>query len=264
MKSIRQVLLVLVSLWIAAVPVAGRADGGTALVIIDMQDIFVTRGGQADRPENVQKVNDIHAAQIAAIHAAERAHMPIVFVEYSDSGVTNPVLTDAARGYSPQTTIIKNSDGVFDDPNSAEQLRGYLTKNHVQNLVITGANGGACVEASIEGALQNNYNVTAYNNGIADFNYDDFIYPYVNQYGNIHPACRSCTFRETASLTEAIPAPRVQRTEHLSHHDLDLTGQQSKKEPLICRPGDKFEDEIKNFNDDLTDAIDHTEGAHQP
>ncbi|MCC7441510.1 MAG: isochorismatase family protein [Bdellovibrionales bacterium] len=192
-------------------PQAGFADGNgaanvgprrSALVIIDMQEPFVTRGGSADREENLRIVRELRAAQVAAIEAARRAAMPIVFVEYQDFGATDPALRAAAAGYPNSTTVIKNYDGVFDDPTSNRQIREFLSHHNVRNLVITGANGGACVEASISGALSAGYDVTAFSRGIADFNYEDFIYPYVGQY---HFSADH--FREVDTLDAAVPAP---------------------------------------------------------
>ena len=48
---------------------------------------------------------------------------------------------------------------------------------------------------SIAGSLDNTYNVIALSQGIADFNYESFIYPYEKFY-DFEPTCSSCKFRE--------------------------------------------------------------------
>ena len=42
----------------------------------------------------------------------------------------------------------------------------------------------------------------AYLEGIADFNYPEFIYPYRHNYDDIKPTCASCSFKEVEDLTE--------------------------------------------------------------
>ena len=71
---------------------------------------------------------------------------------------------------------------------------------------VTGANGGACVVQSIHGALDNNCSVLAVSSGIADFNYQDFIYPYKGYYNDIKANCADCTFREVPTFNDAVRA----------------------------------------------------------
>jgi hypothetical protein len=72
-----------------------------------------------------------------------------------------------------------------------------------------GANGGACVSDSIVEAIQGNCSVVAFNKGIADFNYKQFIYPYAGQYAKIKSSsnrlCKDCSFKEVSSLDDVIP-----------------------------------------------------------
>lgn len=213
-----------------------RASAGTeneALVIIDMQSYFMTRGGNADLPENMKKVKRLLDAQMAAIQAAKQANMPIIFLEYESAGVTNGNLEGAARvekirfdnlwskiAKDPRKLkkkefinsdqvayFLKNTDGMFDEENShKKELVDYLTKKNIKTLIVTGANGGACVQASIQGALNNHINVIAYDAAIADFNYQDFLYPYDQYYREtIHPTFSNCKFKETSNLSDIFP-----------------------------------------------------------
>ncbi len=173
-----------------------RVGDRNALVIIDMQPSFVSRGGNHKIPSNVKKLKEILENQKKMIRFAKERKMPIVFIEFKDQGDTYSELKLAAKGYKSVKYFHKTTDGMFDDANEGlKNLSDYLRNEMVGTLIITGANGGACVEASIYGALHYNYNVTAYNEGIADFNYKDFIFPYVNEY-DFQPTCKSCTFQE--------------------------------------------------------------------
>jgi nicotinamidase-related amidase len=173
-----------------------RIGNNYALIIIDMQPTFITRGGDDKDPKNIKKVAEIIAHQKELIALAKKQNMPIVFLEYESMGPTNSELKKETEGYANTKYFTKDSDGMFDSYNSHEkELSDYLRSKEVGNLIITGANGGACVSESISGSLANNYNVLAYTYGIADFNYKDFIYPYVKHY-DFKPTCPSCTFRE--------------------------------------------------------------------
>ncbi len=176
-------------------------SNNAALIVIDMQPYFVTRGGNDQTPENKIKVDQIIKEQIAAIKLAEKAKIPIVFLEYDGHGDTNSVLKSAVGTYKEVKFFKKSTDGMFEDYNvHKKDLVDYLTSKQVGTLVITGANGGACVLQSITGALARNCSVVTYNKGIADFNFKDFIYPYVGQYGNIKPDCTGCSFKEVSSI----------------------------------------------------------------
>lgn len=179
-----------------------RVGDNSALVIIDMQEVFATRGGHAADPANVAILQTIQQRQLELIRMARRQHLPIVFIEYEGQGPTNSPLKEAVRGYSRTRTFLKSTDGMLDTDNShLAELSGYLQENQIGNLIITGANGGACVQMSIDGALRNNYNVIAVETAIADFNFEAFVYPYTGQYTEFtHPTCESCSFREITDI----------------------------------------------------------------
>ena len=175
----------------------------SALIVIDMQPYFAIRGGQHNEPENKEKIEKVIEVQIASIKKAIAAGIPIVFLEYEcpPCDPTDSRLKAAVSGYKNVRFIKKTTDGMLDSDNKyRKELADFLNKNNIGTLIITGANGGACVLESITGALENNCNVVAYNAGIADFNYKDFIYPYIGQYTEIKPNCKDCTFKEVFSI----------------------------------------------------------------
>lgn len=188
---------VLLILSFSALSEVARVGDNTALVVIDMQPYFVERGGNQNEKENLRKTNQVLTNQVQLIQLAKQTGTPIVFVEYENYGDTNSDLRQAAKGYENIKFITKSADGIFDPYNNKrDELGEYLRSKEIGNLIITGANGGACVEQSISGALENNYNVLAYGQGIADFNYKDFIFPYTYNNTFDKPKCENCSFKE--------------------------------------------------------------------
>lgn len=232
-------LLLLVSF--LALAQEARVGDGYALVIIDMQPGFVTRGGHDKDPENVKKVQTIIANQKQMIELAKKQNIPIVFIEYEGFKDTNSELKKSAEGYAGTKTFIKNTDGMFESYNkNVKPLSDYFRSEEIGNLIITGANGGACVEGSIEGALKNNYNVLAYNAGIADFNYENFIFPYDYADGAFKPTCESCTFKEYAdyaTLSLAVTTKMAKGTPSKpAPPNVDDSGRTVKKEDVVKKP----------------------------
>ncbi len=171
-----------------------------ALVIIDMQPLFVTRQGSDKDPANIKKVQALLENQKKMVRLAKSKKIPIIFFELKDFGETNSDLKQAVGNYSKVRYFTKQTDGMFSPYNqSLVQLKDFLAHEKVKNLIISGANGGSCVDSSIRGSLENNYNVLAFDRGIADFNYKEFIYPYVDQF-SFSPKCESCSFREFADF----------------------------------------------------------------
>jgi nicotinamidase-related amidase len=151
----------------------------SALIIIDMQEKFVTRGGQAEVGDNPQRVRAVHEGILDVIQLSQQEHLPIVRLEYENYGPTVPVLEEAVQNYDETVSILKNTDDAFSQGNrNRGTLTKYLESKQVNHLVVTGANGKACVKASIRGALDEKYHVTAFETGIADFNTSPFITPF--------------------------------------------------------------------------------------
>ena len=107
------------ALFISLSCLAGETRSGDnyALVIIDMQPDFVTRGGHDKDVANVKKVNDLIQQQIHAIELAKSQKMPIVFLEYVDHGDTNSLLKQAVTKYSKVKYFRNDTGGLFDPRN---------------------------------------------------------------------------------------------------------------------------------------------------
>jgi nicotinamidase-related amidase len=151
----------------------------SALVVIDMQPPFMTRGGNHQIPENILKAQQVLERQAYLIRLAIQSRIPILVIEYQRFGQTNDFLRAQIGDYDLTETFVKRTDGMLANASGVEQdLLRYLEKYHVTDLVISGANGGACVRCSIEGALQKGFQVLVDNNAVIDFNYKSFTYPY--------------------------------------------------------------------------------------
>lgn len=156
-----------------------------ALFIIDMQPKFSERGGYHELRSNPSKIQSVLERQVQLIRLAKEADVPVVFIEYRNFGSTSDVLTREVIDYENTKLFEKANDGMFSDTRGvAEDIARYLEARDITDLIITGANGGACVRCSIQGALDRGYRVWADIYGIADFNHSDFILPY--RYGENH------------------------------------------------------------------------------
>lgn len=126
--------------------------------------------------------------------------MPIVVVEYVWDGADPTIkpLADKLKNYKNKTTIKKTMDGVFDS--NANEMNKFLESKGVDNQVMIGANGGACVERSISGALHHEYDVAVISNTVIDFNFDDFQYPYTYNekyhFGETLEKCKKCSIKQ--------------------------------------------------------------------
>ncbi len=170
------------------------------MVVVDMQSYYITRSGFQTNPNNITKKNKLISNQIAAIKIAMQNNIPIIFMEYIKSGDTISELKEAVKDYKNVTYFIKNTDGMFDWDNAKlNELTMHFIKKQIGNIVILGANGGACVQESINGAFSNKCNVLVYSDGIADFNFKEFIYPYTYNYRS-STSCPSCSLRKTDDL----------------------------------------------------------------
>ncbi len=150
-----------------------------ALVVIDMQPYFLTRGGSHLVPENQRKNGLVLARQARLIQVAKENHIPIIKIEFSGYGSTDSFLNQQIGDYEMTQTFLKRKDGMFHSESGVgEELKAHLNRLQVSELVISGANGGACVRCSIEGALNNGYRIWADSQAIIDFNVSDFVHPY--------------------------------------------------------------------------------------
>lgn len=188
---------------------ARECQDNTALFVIDMQPYFAEMNGVHEMFGNDTKLANAIQSQIEAIRFARKSGIPIVFIEYECDGcdAINAALMNAVEGYDEYKVFKKSSDGVFDDDNKYKaELLEHLDSLNIDNIIITGANGGACVKDSILGAINYGYDVLALNPAIADFNFMNFITPYsFEQYWNgfkdeVSKCANGCSFQEYESL----------------------------------------------------------------
>ncbi len=181
---------------VGALAATQRVGEGTALVIIDMQAYF-TQGTLDDSPSNPWIQQEVMNEQVRLIQLARQRRIPIVFIEYRNCGVTEPRLTQAAAGYGDVHTIVKDSRGFFDEGRAHSDVLGdFLRERGIGNLIIAGANGNFCVKASIEGSLNNGYDVVVDPQAVVDFNETPYRFPY--GYTDLYTSERDGRYWETA------------------------------------------------------------------
>lgn len=175
----------LLTLFVTLLLYSSLSFANTALVIIDMQPYFAERYGYDKEPKNKKKIEQVLQRQRELIQLAKASNRPIVLIEYQNHAGTHDQLVQEIGAYPNTKTFIKSDDGMFESRKLANEIKGYLDSKKITDLVVAGANGGACVQCSIQGALEKGYSVWADPHAIADFNYRDFILPYHYKEGNI-------------------------------------------------------------------------------
>lgn len=157
-----------------------------ALVIIDMQPQFVERKGFDKNPGNQDKLREAVDNQLRLIREAKKNNLPIVLVEYDKCGPTCRQLAEEVADYHLLRRFQKKSNGLFQFLNGAsKEVMKFLDAHKVSQLVVSGANGGACVQCTIKGAIQAGYGVWTDEMSIIDFNSENFAYPYHYESGAI-------------------------------------------------------------------------------
>jgi nicotinamidase-related amidase len=195
-----------------------------ALVVIDMQPRFVTRGGKHNVPDNQLKTRQVLERQIYLIQAAKAHHVPIVQIEYQNYGETHDMITQQIGDYDLTRTFLKSADGMFAPRGGiVNELRAYLDSLGVTDLLVTGANGGYCVRCSIEGALIQGYKIWADNLAIIDFNPAEFHYPYKysDNFFRVDPNLAQKNFFQTEELSlmeNLLRGPRGPTQCLVAHH----------------------------------------------
>jgi isochorismate hydrolase len=183
-------------------PICSSSNKNAALMIVDMQGYFMKRTGLKSA-ENQAIIGKLIQEQLLVIQKAMDSNLPIIFLEYDCSlcDPTSNLLKMVVAKYKNVQFFKKSTDGVFEKNNVYKsELVNYLNSMQIGTLIIAGANGGSCVIKSISGALEHNCSVITYNNTIADFNYKNFIYPYVGHFTDIQPKCQDCSFKQVTNI----------------------------------------------------------------
>jgi len=177
-RTISQLLaanVLLVAIWICPVLAVATTK---ALIIVDMQPYFIDRTKVVSSPENKRIVEQVLRKQVQLIEEFKRRNLPILLVEYEDSGVSHSEILGALDGYPLSKRVLKARDGLFDDRRARRSAIAFFRSFGVRQVVVVGANAEKCVKATILGALKLGVDVLAYSEGIATFNRTPFRNPY--------------------------------------------------------------------------------------
>ncbi len=207
----------------ASCGICPKTKGNSALVVMDMQVRYGDRRGVSNNPVNQAHVNTLINEQVKAIELARKSNLPILIVEYDIGFVLpfgfdeswklyrirnkiNPQIMSAVEGYNNVQIVKKTTDSFLHSNNkNRQEVVDFFRKNEIQQVIMTGASGGACIDKSIEDLVYKNCEVVAYSPGIIDFNHDIFKYPYTGFFEKFKIAerdghCQSCKFQEIHSL----------------------------------------------------------------
>lgn len=145
----------------------------SALLIVDIQEDYT--GPQAKKP--FRDGDRIVKASNTLLSQAQEKGIPVIFIQ---NVIVNPILFFLSGGMNApdsagtemdrrlirvpgSRTFTKNGSDAFSNP----ELDDYLRKEQVDHLLITGLDGAYCVNSTVQGALNRNYKVTLYPEGIA-------------------------------------------------------------------------------------------------
>lgn len=134
-------------------PAQAQLNSGFATVLIDMQEGFYARGGTTDS----EKLKKLVGNQIRLLKWSVQNNVPVLIFEYVGFGKTDPKLMQIIKNHTYKV-IQKNTDGGFYSISKAETL-ATLKDWDVDALIVAGINGPYCVKSTIEGALENGYDV---------------------------------------------------------------------------------------------------------
>ena len=141
--------------------------GNRAVVIIDMQYGFYTRGNALQ----TQELKDLVLRQQQLLTWAKKEKLPVVFFEYDGYQETDYALTSTLWG-KPFKTITKFDDNAFTGP-SKDEANEYFDSLDIDTLIIAGINASGCVKRTTIGALAEGYKVIT----AADLQADLYQYP---------------------------------------------------------------------------------------
>jgi nicotinamidase-related amidase len=147
----------------------------TAVLAMDLQRDFLEEGGRM-RIEAAQ-VDEVVRASNTVLAAARRRGLPVVYVG-NEFPPTDVLANLARRGAAVQGSRgaeidprIDHLDGAYfpkrsRDAFSNPELDAYLRQNEVAELIVVGVFAGACVRATVLGALNRGYRVVVVREGL--------------------------------------------------------------------------------------------------
>ena len=124
----------------------------SVLTIIDMQDYFLRRGlRRSEDPKTMQAEWDAIVNVIRGqIVLAKRKKMPIVVLEYNNSGATTAKILRAIRGYALARRVVKRrDDGSNEVAETVSEIMGCDW--NPTEFCVTGVNRAYCVARTVSG-----------------------------------------------------------------------------------------------------------------
>jgi nicotinamidase-related amidase len=140
-----------------------------ALLVVDMQNDTTNNPMYRDTSAFLRRVN-------SAIAEAEKQGMEILYIKNEYEG--NPIVTlisggryaKGTEGAELDANLQMVNDNIFTksvgDSFSNASLEAYLQENQVDTLFIAGADAGACVFSTAQGAQNRGYNVNVLRDAI--------------------------------------------------------------------------------------------------
>jgi isochorismate hydrolase len=128
-----------------------------AVLLIDMQKDFVTR------PEKF----DLIPNQVAVLRFCRERYLPVVWIEYDESGETMPELVVELNKIPPGKLyfVSKGSANAFIETDLGEMLRSI----NATDLIIMGVNACACVYETAVEAHRQGYQIITSENLVAGY-----------------------------------------------------------------------------------------------
>lgn len=174
-------LVLSLHLWIVLLFVsASAAAAPTAVILVDMQTKLLRNQWhmKVAAREIIEQSDRLVAEQMRLLEWAKAKGYPVLVFELHDSGPTISPLKEMVESFGEGrfAFVTKYSNSGFqrfEGRPPAEILRGW----GVRHAIVSGINGNACVSETVQGALENEFEVLSSSDLTANFNYVCPVYP---------------------------------------------------------------------------------------
>ncbi|PLW78401.1 cysteine hydrolase family protein [Cohaesibacter celericrescens] len=159
------------------VPIQPEERPNAALLVIDMQEDFTRNAGEKGHDEQSLTASVKAINQLTEI--AKGADIPIIEVSHAFIDPLEKIvikLIAGGRGVEDSQGLVRDRDLIFKadhhiwkhegDSFTSPMLSKILEEHNVGHLYLTGQEAAACVNATANGALKRNYNVTLLDDAI--------------------------------------------------------------------------------------------------
>jgi len=168
MKRSRRFALLL-ALLALAVPATVHASCSTALLIIDVQELFLTWGNW-----DTSTGGDLLAAVANVLALARSAGVPVIYIQ--DFSILDVEAVDEGLLGFPAAIGPREGDLVFPkgqaDAFTTPEFEAYLEEQGIDRLVLCGLASSGCVSSTLFSAIEKGFDVTvvadAHSNGPPD------------------------------------------------------------------------------------------------